>query len=150
MYLCGRSGKQRLSVLPEVTLTTSLPYNLEIGGTTVSKGGSAAFSHERDGYKTRAAHGLQGQSERHAAMIRLAGLGIVMKNSSDEMKEIADYVTDSNETEGAAKVIENFIYNDFPEIRFFCGIFGSATDCKVLILRRAGICRVRGRDGRSI
>ena len=42
-------------------------------------------------------------------MIRLAGLGIVMKNSSDEMKEIADYVTDSNETEGAAKAIEKFI-----------------------------------------
>ena len=43
------------------------------------------------------------------AAIRLAGLGIVMKTPPMEMKEIADYVTDNNETEGVAKAIENFI-----------------------------------------
>ena len=100
--------KQRLSVLPEVTLTTSLPYNLEIGGTTVSKAEALRFLMKETGIKPAQLMAC-GDSQNDAAMIRLAGLGIEMKNSSDEMKEIADYVTDSNETEGVAKAIENFI-----------------------------------------
>ena len=91
-----------------MTLTTSLLYNLESGGTTVSKAEARRFLMKETGIKPAQLMAC-GDSQNDAAMIRLAGLGIVMKNSSDEMKEIADYVTDSNETEGVAKAIENFI-----------------------------------------
>lgn len=42
-------------------------------------------------------------------MIDFAGLGIAMDNAFPEIKEIANYITDSNENDGVAKVIEKFI-----------------------------------------
>ncbi|MDZ7548132.1 HAD hydrolase family protein, partial [Clostridium perfringens] len=42
-------------------------------------------------------------------MIEYAGLGVAMGNAFDEIKEIADYITDTNENDGVAKVIEKFI-----------------------------------------
>ena len=42
-------------------------------------------------------------------MIKYAGLGIAMGNAFDEVKEAADYITDSNDNDGVAKAIEKFI-----------------------------------------
>lgn len=44
-------------------------------------------------------------------MIENAGLGISMGNSSPCIKEISDFVTDTNDNEGVAKAIEKFIFN---------------------------------------
>lgn len=45
-------------------------------------------------------------------MISYAGLGIAMGNACDEIKEISNYVTDSNDNDGVAKAIEKFVLND--------------------------------------
>ena len=37
------------------------------------------------------------------------GVGIVMKNSALEKKEIADYVTEDNNSDGVAKAIYEYI-----------------------------------------
>jgi hypothetical protein len=42
-------------------------------------------------------------------MIQFAGLGIAMANAQDPVKEVADYVTFSNDEDGVAHVIEKFI-----------------------------------------
>jgi Cof subfamily protein (haloacid dehalogenase superfamily) len=42
-------------------------------------------------------------------MIRYAGLGIAVGNAVDELKEAADYVTESNDADGVAKAIEKFV-----------------------------------------
>ncbi len=84
--------EQRLSVLPEVTLTTSLPYNLKSEERLSAKAEALRFLMKETGIKPAQLMACR-DSQNDAAMIRLAGLGIVMKNSSDEMKEIADYVT---------------------------------------------------------
>ena len=52
-----------------------------------------------------------GDAENDHHMIEYAGLGVAMANATDETKEIADYITDSNEDSGVAKVIEKFILN---------------------------------------
>lgn len=44
-------------------------------------------------------------------MIEYAGLGVAMGNAFPELKEIADYVTKTNEEHGVAHVIEKFILN---------------------------------------
>lgn len=41
-------------------------------------------------------------------MIEKAGLGVVMGKSTSEVMKIADYITDTNEQEGVAKVLEKF------------------------------------------
>lgn len=42
-------------------------------------------------------------------MIEYAGLGVAMGNAFPEVKEIADYITASNEDDGVAEVIEKFM-----------------------------------------
>ena len=49
-----------------------------------------------------------GDSPNDEEMIKLAEIGVVMGNASDEMKAKADYVTDSNREDGVAKAIEKF------------------------------------------
>ncbi len=44
-------------------------------------------------------------------MIKFAGLGVAMGNAQDKVKEVADYVTLSNDEDGVCKVIEEFIFN---------------------------------------
>lgn len=44
-------------------------------------------------------------------MLKFAGLGVAMENARREVKELADWVTLSNDDDGAAFVIENWILN---------------------------------------
>ena len=41
-------------------------------------------------------------------MIEEAGIGVVMENAWDDIKEKADYITKSNEEDGVAYAIEKF------------------------------------------
>ena len=43
------------------------------------------------------------------AIIEFAGLGVAMGNAPDDIKEIANYVTDTNMNDGVAKVVEKFV-----------------------------------------
>lgn len=43
------------------------------------------------------------------SMIRFAGLGVAMENAQPQVKEVADYITLSNNDDGIAQVIEKFI-----------------------------------------
>ena len=42
-------------------------------------------------------------------MIRFAGLGVAMANAAKDIQSEADYVTLSNEEDGVAHVVEQFI-----------------------------------------
>ena len=42
-------------------------------------------------------------------MIKYAGLGVAMGNAIDKVKAAANYITDTNDNDGVAKVIEKFI-----------------------------------------
>ncbi len=47
------------------------------------------------------------------SMIQYAGLGIAMENAQPAVKEVADYVTSSNEEDGVAAAVEKFYLKDF-------------------------------------
>ena len=42
-------------------------------------------------------------------MIEFAGLGVAMENAKQEVKDIADFITKSNNDDGVAFAIEKFI-----------------------------------------
>jgi Cof subfamily protein (haloacid dehalogenase superfamily) len=44
-------------------------------------------------------------------MIEFAGVGVAMGNAPEEIKAIADYVTDTNNEDGVAKALNHFFYN---------------------------------------
>ncbi len=52
-----------------------------------------------------------GDADNDTFMIRAAGFGVVMENGMDELKDIADFVTKSNEEDGVAYAIERFVLN---------------------------------------
>ena len=99
--------------LPEIlrkqyNLTRSEPNNLEFVSLQASKGYALL----------KLADMLQisihdticiGDSENDSSMLELAGTGVAMGNACEELKAIADYVTDNNNNDGLAKAIEELV-----------------------------------------
>ncbi|MGV2686932.1 HAD hydrolase family protein, partial [Clostridium perfringens] len=50
-----------------------------------------------------------GDSENDISMLKFAGLGVAMGNGLQLVKDIADFVTDTNDNDGVAKAIEKFV-----------------------------------------
>lgn len=48
-----------------------------------------------------------GDKANDISMLQMAGLGVAMGNATEEVKQIADFITTSNEEDGVAKVLEN-------------------------------------------
>lgn len=53
-----------------------------------------------------------GDGENDLEMIKLAGIGIAMGNAMSHLKEVADFVTATNDEDGVALAIEKFVLND--------------------------------------
>ena len=45
-------------------------------------------------------------------MLKYAGLGVAMANAYEETKKAADYIAPSNEDDGVAEAIQNFILEE--------------------------------------
>ncbi|MDE7107284.1 MAG: Cof-type HAD-IIB family hydrolase, partial [Clostridiales bacterium] len=56
-----------------------------------------------------------GDSFNDVAMIEVAGLGIAMGNAREKVKQVADYVTDTNNADGVAKAIYKFCFEQEEE-----------------------------------
>lgn len=52
-----------------------------------------------------------GDAENDIHMIEFAGLGVAMENAYDEAKEVANYITKTNDEHGVAHLINKFILN---------------------------------------
>ncbi len=92
----------------DVTLTSSVWYNMEIGGRGTSKASALQFLMDMLGVKREELMAC-GDSMNDARMLELAGLGVAMENGCDEIKQIADVVTASNAEDGVAKAFENYV-----------------------------------------
>ena len=53
-----------------------------------------------------------GDADNDIEMIEYAGLGVAMGNAKDEIKQLANFVTKSNEEDGVAYVIDKFIIKE--------------------------------------
>lgn len=99
--------KEILEQIPAITVTSSVPHNLEIGGATTSKAtGLAALCEilHTDLSSTMAC----GDSPNDMAMLAEVGLGVAMGNGEPEVRAMADFVAPSNEDEGVALAVERF------------------------------------------
>lgn len=50
-----------------------------------------------------------GDQQNDMEMVEFAGLGVAMGNAIEPLKKIADYITDTNDNNGVAKVINKFV-----------------------------------------
>lgn len=99
---------EKLRAIENATITSSFGNNYEVGGPSTSKADALEHLMAQLGIEAGQLMAI-GDSPNDLEMIRLAGIGIVVANASDEMKEQADYVTASNDDDGVALAIEKFV-----------------------------------------
>lgn len=93
------------------TILRSTPYFLEFLNKKVNKGYGVELLAQTLGIKPEEIICV-GDAGNDIHMIQFAGLGVAMGNAFPEVKDIADYVTLSNEEHGVAHVINKFILNE--------------------------------------
>ena len=96
---------EELKKIPGLTVVSSMPYNIELGGATTSKANalkelvaSMGLGHENIM--------AFGDSSNDAHMLECAAVGVAMGNAVDELKAAADWVTLPNTEDGAAFALE--------------------------------------------
>jgi Cof subfamily protein (haloacid dehalogenase superfamily) len=80
---------------------------LEVMDSRGSKSNAVKFVSERLGL-TPAEIIAMGDNYNDVEMIQFAGVGVAMGNAPDDIKAVADYVTDTNNNDGVRKAMEKF------------------------------------------
>ncbi|MGH4137251.1 Cof-type HAD-IIB family hydrolase [Clostridium sp.] len=101
-------AKMELKTMDEFEVVSSRFNNFEVMNRGVSKGSAVKILGEYYGIKSEQIICI-GDSENDLSMIEFAGLGVAMANGSELVKEAAQYITDSNNCDGVAKVIQKFV-----------------------------------------
>lgn len=100
--------KIKLEELPDVTITSSLDHNLEIGGATTSKADALRQMCrllDIDRSEVLAA----GDSPNDMAMLKAAGIAVAVGNAKPEVKSIADFIAPPNYEDGVAAAVKKFV-----------------------------------------
>lgn len=86
----------------------SAPFFLEIMPLGVNKGASLSAMLPKLGCNREQLIAC-GDSYNDMTMIGYAGLGVCMENGEKEVKKIADVIADSNDNDGVAKIVEQYM-----------------------------------------
>lgn len=98
----------QLKQLSKFTFTSAMPNNIEINSATANKGDGLLGLGNHLGIKKEEMMAC-GDSSNDYDMIKFAGLGVAMGNATKEIKEIADFITLTNEEDGVAYAIEKYV-----------------------------------------
>lgn len=102
------AARDTIMAIPEATITSSFPNNLEIGGPGTSKKAALIELTGRLGVD-RSELMCCGDAPNDIQMLEYAGLGVAVGNAWGGTKDHADYITDTNDEDGVAKAIEKFV-----------------------------------------
>lgn len=97
-------------IYEKYTVMRSMPYFLEFLNKESNKGTGVKLLSEKLGINQDEII-CAGDADNDKHMIEYAGLGVAMGNADDKIKELANFVTKSNEDNGIAYVIDKFIFN---------------------------------------
>lgn len=100
--------REKLSQIPDTTLTNAFDTNLEMGGATTSKASALLHLEKVLGVKPEEMMAV-GDSPNDMAMMKLAGMPVAMGNAKDEVKAIAKYITSTNLQDGVAEAVKKFV-----------------------------------------
>lgn len=103
--------KLKAQLAGELNVMRSKPFFLEFTEDGVNKGTSLNHLIQQLGIE-RSEVIAMGDGYNDIAMLEFAGLGVAMGNAPEEIKQMADYVTDTNMNDGVAQVVEEFILQE--------------------------------------
>ncbi len=92
----------------QLYITRSKPFYLEVMDRSVGKARALEMIAGHYGIKSSQVMAV-GDSFNDLDMIKWAGLGVAMGNAIEEVKEVADFVTCSNDEEGVTEALQRFI-----------------------------------------
>lgn len=93
---------------PNTSVTSSVPNNIEVNIAEANKGNALRVLCEHLHIDLAEAAAF-GDGTNDMTMIRMAGVGVAMGNAVPQLKEQADYVTLSNDEDGVAVFLEQFV-----------------------------------------
>lgn len=100
--------KYQLEGIDDISICTSWGNNLEVMDKEVSKGNSLKYLCDSLNISSKEVIAI-GDNENDISMLDYAGLGVAMENGVDIVRSMADLITSTNDKDGVAKVIEEFI-----------------------------------------
>ena len=103
--------KNEINSLNDIVSFSSGGHSLEINYGNASKGNAVKALLDKYNISEKELICI-GDNENDMSMIELAGLGIAMGNAIPKIKNIADYITDTNRNDGVAKAINKFILKE--------------------------------------
>ncbi len=108
MDLRARELRELPERFPELSISSSVPFNIEINAKTATKGHALLKLCEILGIRPEESMAL-GDGTNDLDMIRNAGVGVAMANAEPTLLAAADYVTAGNNEAGFAKAVEKFV-----------------------------------------
>jgi len=95
----------------DINVVKSTPYFCEICHPEATKGHAVNFLREYYGLKKEEILTI-GDQNNDIDLLKAGGIKVAMGNATDELKAIADYVTDTVQNNGFVKAIEKFVCNN--------------------------------------
>lgn len=103
-----KEAKDEFIKLNKFQVVSSMKNTFEVMAKSTSKGNALKKICDYYGIDRNEIISI-GDNENDISMIEFAGLGVAMGNAEQIVKNIADYITTTNEEDGVAKVIEKYI-----------------------------------------
>ncbi|MCR8629911.1 Cof-type HAD-IIB family hydrolase [Paenibacillus radicis (ex Xue et al. 2023)] len=100
--------RTKLEALGALEITNSHPLNIELNPKGINKASGIRQVCTLLGIEMSQVIAM-GDSLNDESMIREAGLGVAMGNAQDEIKQLADVITATNEEHGVARIIEQYV-----------------------------------------
>lgn len=93
---------------PDLYIVKSTPYFCEIGSKEAKKSSGVKFLADMWGIKQDEILTI-GDQNNDIELLKAGGVKVAMGNATDELKECADYITDTVDNDGFVKAIEKFV-----------------------------------------
>lgn len=98
------------SKYPDLYIVKSTPYFCEIGSADAKKSIGVEFLCKMWGIDKSEVLAI-GDQNNDIDLIQSGGVGIAMENGTPELKQVANYITDSVENDGFVKAVEKFVFS---------------------------------------
>ena len=99
--------RQEIKKIGDLIVTASSSTNIEINNIKAQKGIALMDYAKLQGYQPDEVMAI-GDNLNDESMIRMAGIGVAMENAAPEIKEIANFITKTNNENGVAYAIRHF------------------------------------------
>ena len=96
------------SEFPELYIVKSTPYFCEVGSKDARKSLGVEFLCKMWGIKPEEVLTI-GDQNNDIDLVQCGGIGVAMGNATEELKNCADYITDTVDNDGFVKAVEKFV-----------------------------------------